>query len=271
MKESAPVWKARVRALETARKAAKRGEPDALRDLGHALHHIRVSARALGRRRIARAARRIARALARQVELETDRRFLERIGRLGFLSPDAVTALAARWEKQAARGARRAARAADGLKIHRLRRRLEGLARKGSNGAMERLEKARERVEATLARSLEGRDDAALRRYRRAAVRARCIAEDLAALGLPPAAALHTGREAALEGALVRWNDLRKFRRRLLDSREGAELRGSVTQAAEIEHLLAVLEPPIGSLRAAAVTASRRTALVVPMRRAVGA
>ena len=54
----------------------------------------------------------------------------------------------------------------------------------------------------------------------------------------------------------MRWNDLRKFRRRLLESREEAELRGSVTQAAEIEHLLAALEPPIGSLRAAAVTAS---------------
>ena len=270
MKESAPIWKARGRALEAARKAAKRGEADALRDLGHALHHVRVTARALGHRRIARAARRIARALARQVELETDRRFLERIGRLGFLSPDAVTALAARWEKQAARGARRAARAADGPKIHRLRRRLERLARKGSNGAMERLEKARQRVEAALARSLEGRDDAALRRYRRAAVRARCIAEDLGALGLPPATPF-AGREAALESALVRWNDLRKLRRRLLESREEAELRGSVTQAAEIEHLLAALEPPIGSLRAAAVTASRRTALVVPMRRAAGA
>jgi TPR repeat protein len=270
VKESAPVWKARGRALEAARKAAKRAEPEALRALGHALHHVRVTARALGRRAIARAARRIARALARQVQLETDRRFLERIGRLGFLSPDAVTALAARWEKQAARGARRAARAADGPKIHRLRRRLERLARKGSNGAIDRLEKARQKLEAALARSLEGRDDAALRRYRRAAVRARCIAEDLGALGLPPAAPL-AGREAALEAALVRWNDLRQFRRRLLDSREEAERRGSVTQADEIEHLLAVLEPPIGSLRAAAVTASRRTAQVVPLRRAAGA
>jgi TPR repeat protein len=270
VKESAPVWKARVKSLEAARKAARRGEPEAFRELGHALHHVRVTARALGRRAIARGARRIAHALARQAQLETDRRFLERIGRLGFLSPDAVTALAARWEKEAARGARRAARAADGPRIQRLRRRLERLARKGSNGAIQRLEKARQRLEATLARSLEGRDDAALRRYRRAAVRARCIAEDLAALGLPPAAP-HAGREAALEGALVRWNDLRKLRRRLLESREEAELRGSVTQAAEIEHLLAALEPPIGSLRAAAVTASRRSAQVVPLRRAANA
>ncbi len=271
MRESAPLWKARGLSLEAARKAAKRGEPNGFRELGHALHHVRIAARALGRRSIARAAKRIARGLARQAQLETDRRFLERIGRLGFLSPDAVTALAARWEKQAARGARRAARAADGPGIHRLRRRLERLGRKGSKGAMERLERARQRVEAALARSLEGRDDAALRRYRRAAVRARCIAADLAALGLPPAAPQHAEREAALENALVRWNDLRKFRRRLLDSREEAELRGSVTQAAEIEHLLAALEPPIGSLRAAAVTASRRTALVVPLRRAAGA
>ena len=60
-------------------------------------------------------------------------------------------------------------------------------------------------------------------------------------------------------------------RRRLLESREEAELRGSVTQAAEIEHLLVALEPPIGSLRAAAVSASRRSAQVVPLRRAAGA
>src|SRR5450432_1302929 len=164
MKESAPIWKARVRALEAARKAAKRSGPEGLRDLGQALHHICVTARVLGRNGIARRAKRIARALARRARFETDRRLLERIGRLGFLSPDAVTALAARWEKQAARGARQAARAADGPKIHRLRRRLERLARKGSGRSIERLEKARQRAEAALARSLEGRDDEALRR-----------------------------------------------------------------------------------------------------------
>ena len=267
MKESAPIWKARVRALEAARKAAKRSDPEGLRDLGLALHHIRVTARALGRRGIARGAKRIARALARRARLETDRRLLERIGRLGFLSPDAVTALAARWEKQAARGARRAARAADGPKIHRLRRRLERLSRKGSGRSIERLERARQRAETALARSLEGRDDDALRRYRRAAAMARCIAEDLGALGPPPTAP-HAGSEAALEAALGRWNDLCKFRRRLLDSREEAQLRGSVTQADELERLLASLEPPIATLRAGAVAASRRTAQIVPLRRA---
>ncbi len=255
-----------MRALETARKAAKRGDPEGLRDLGDALHHIRVTARVLGPRAIARKAKRIARALARQAQLEADGRLLERIGRLGFLSPDAVTALAARCENLAVRGARRAARAADGPKIHRLRQRLERLARKGSGRSIERLEKARKRAEAALARSLEGRNDAALRRYRRVAAMARCIAEDLGALGLLPTTP-HAGREAALG----RWNDLCEFRRRLLDSREDAELRGSVTQAGELEHLLASLEPPIASLHAGAVAASRRTAQIVPMRRAAGA
>ena len=270
MKESAPVWKARVRELEESRKATKRGDPEGLRHLRNALQHIRVTARALGRRGISRKAKRIARSLSRQTQLEADRRLLERIGRLGFLSPDAVTALAARWEKQAARGARRAARASDGPTIHRLRRRLERLARKGSGRSVERMEAARQRVEAALARSLEGRDVAALRRYRLAAGRARCLAEDLAALGLP-ATAPHAAHEAALEAALGRWNDLRKFRRRLVDSREEAQLRGSVSQAGELEHLLAALESPIASLRAAAVAASRRTAHGVPMRRAAGA
>jgi hypothetical protein len=267
VKESARVWTVLVRQLEEARKAAKRADPEGLRALGSALQHIRVTAQALGRRGISRKAKRIARCLSRQTRLEADRRLLERIGRLGFLSPDAVTALAARWEKQAARGARRAARAADGPKIHRLRRRLERLARRGSGRRVERMEAARQRVEAALSRSLEGRDDAAFGRYRRAAGKARCLAEDL---GLP-ANAPHAAREAALETALGRWSDLRKFRRRLVDSREEAELRGAVTQSGEIEHLLAALEPPIASLRAAAVAASRRTAQVVPLRRAAGA
>lgn len=270
MKESGPVWKARVRQLEGARRAAKRGQPEGLRDLRNALQHLRITARALGRSGIERKAKRIARFLSRQTQLETDRRLLERIGRLGFLSPDAVTALAARWDKQAARGARRAARAADGPKIHRLQTRLERLARKGSGRSVERIEAASQGVKAALARSLEGRDDDALRRYRLAAVKARCLAEDLAALGLP-AAAPHASREAALEAVLGRWNDLRKFRRRLVDSREEAQLRGSVTQAGELEHLLGALEPPVASLRAAAVAASRRTAQVVPMRRAASA
>jgi len=270
VKESAPVWKARLRQLEEARKTSKRGEPEGFRDLRNALQHIRVTARALGRRGISRKAKRIARSLSRQTQLEADRRLLERIGRLGFLSPDAVTALAARWEKQAARGARRAARAADGPKVQRLRHRLERLARKGSGRSRERMEDARQLLEAALARSLEGRDDDALRRYRLAAGKARCLAEDLGALGLP-ANAPHAAREAALEAALGRWNDLRKLRRRLVDSREEAQLRGSVTQAGELEHLLAALEHPIASLRATAVAASRRTAQVVPMRRAANA
>ena len=259
-----------MRELEAARKASMRGDPEGLRDLRNALQHIRITALALARRGIARKAKRIARCLARQTGLESDRRLLERIGRLGFLSPDAVTALAARWEKQAARGARRAARAADGSRIFRLRRGLARLARRGSGRGFERLEAARQRVDSALARSLEGRDDAALRRYRLAAGRARCLAQDFAALGLPAASA-HADRGTALETALGRWNDLRKFRRRLVESREEAQLRGSVTQAAEIEHLLAALEQPIASLRAAAVAASRRTAQVVPMRRAAGA
>ena len=270
MKESASVWKALVRKLEEARKASKRGSPEGLRHLHDALQHIRVTARALGRRRIARKAKRIARSLSGQTQLEADRRLLARIGRLGFLSPDAVTALAARWEKQASRGARRAAKAADGPQIHRLRRRLERLARHGSGRSVERMEAARQRVEAALARSLEGRDDAALRRYRLAARKAHCLAEDLAALGLPTNDP-HAAREAALEVALGRWNDLCKFRRRLGNSREEAELRGSVTQASELDRLLAALELPIGALRAAAVAASRRTAHIVPMRRAARA
>jgi hypothetical protein len=64
-------------------------------------------------------------------------------------------------------------------------------------------------------------------------------------------------REKALQEALGRWNDLRMFRRRLAVSRNEAEERGAITLAAELDHLLAALEPAIASTRRDAVDASR--------------
>src|SRR5271154_1868825 len=98
MKQPGALWKLRARGLDEARRAVKRGDPEGLHDLRIALRRIGVTASALGRERVARRARVLARSLSRSRQLEVDRRLLERVGRLGLLSPDAVTALAARWE-----------------------------------------------------------------------------------------------------------------------------------------------------------------------------
>lgn len=265
MKPPAALWKLRARELEEARLAVRRGEPEGLHDLRVALRHLAATASALGRRRLARRAKAIARSLSPARRLEVDRRLLERIGRLGFLSPDAATALAARWEKLGTRAARRRARATDGGKMQRLRRRLARLSGRGRGKGMQRLAAERRRAEEGLARSLEGRDDAALHRHRRTVRKARHLAEDLVLLGLPEPP--EAPRERALEEALDRWNDLRGFRRRLAESREESERRGTVTLAAELDRLLAALEPALAAARAAAVTASRRAPRVVHLAR----
>jgi len=264
------LWKLRARGLEEARQAVKRGSPEGLHDLRVALRRLAVTSKALGRKRLARRARAICRSLSRSRQLQVDRRLLERIGRLGLLSPDAVTALAARWEKLAGRATRRLARATEGKRMQKLRRRLEALARKRSGRGLRRLGKARRDAEQSLTRSLEGRDDRAFHRYRTAVKRARYLSEDLAAIGLPETPE-EAARERALQESLGRWNDLRGFRERLAESRNDAERRGTVVLAGEIERLLAALEPALDAARTAAVAASRRSARVVPMRPAARA
>ena len=265
MRQPASLWKLRTQSLARARKALKRGDPEGLHDLRVALRRVSATAGALGRKSVSRGARSIVRSLSEQRQLEVDRQLLTRIGRLGFLSPDAVTALASRWEKLASRGARRIERAADGRPIDALARRLERLSRKAASDALARLERARRQAQEALAEPLEGKDDRTLHRYRIAVKKARYLAEDLAALGMREWSN-HVEREKALQEELGRWNDLRMFCRRLAESRDEAEERGAVTLAAELEHLLESLEPTIASVRRAAVEASRHTAKVVPLK-----
>lgn len=259
MAKSASLWKLRAQSLEKARKALKRGDPEGLHDLRVALRRVSATATALGKKQVSLEAKTIVSSLSEQRQLEVDRQLLARIGRLGFLSPDAVTALAARWEKLASRGARRIARAADGRSIHTLNRRVARLTRKEAEASVARLERARRRAQEALAQSLEGKDDRTLHRYRIAVKKARYLAEDLAALGVREWTT-HAEREKGLQEALGRWNDLRMFSRRLAESRDEAEERGAVSLAAELEHLLASLEATVASVRKSAVDASRSTA-----------
>jgi CHAD domain-containing protein len=259
VREADSLWKSKAHSLERARKALKRGDPEGLHDLRVALRRVSAIAGALGRKDVSDEARDIVRSLSKQRQLEVDRQLLARIGRLGFLSPDAVTALAARWEKLAARGSRRVARAADGRPIHSLRRRVIRLERKDSAISVARLERARRRAQEALAQPLEGKDDRTLHRYRVAVKKARYLAEDLATLGVREWVT-HAQHEKALQEALGRWNDLRLFRRRLAESRDDAEERGAVVLAAQLERLITALEPTVATVRRAAVEASKAKA-----------
>ncbi len=261
MRDPGELWKQRVRSVDRARKAARRAEPEGLHDLRVALRRVSATADALGAKSVSREARGLVQSLSADRQIQVDRQLLARIGQLGYLSPDAATALAARWEKLSERGVRRIVRAADGKRVRSLLKDMDRLARRKNGDAVERLERARVHAEATLAHSLEGKDDDELHRYRIAVKKARYLAEDLAALGLRRFTS-SIEREKALQEALGRWNDLRMFCRRLAESRDEAEGRGAVTLAAELEHLLALLEPTIGSVRRAAVEASKAPEVV---------
>ena len=258
MPDPVSLWKLRSDALVRARKAVRRGDPEALHDLRVALRRLSATAGALGRREISDDAKSLVRSLSEQRQLEVDRALLTKIGRLGFLSPDAATALAARWEKLATRGERRLAKAA-GKPVETLVRRLDRLARRDGDAETPtaRLEQARLRAERALEQPLDGRDDHAMHRYRIAVKKARYLAEDLGALGVSPWKG-RAEREKDLQEALGRWNDLRMFCRRLVESRRDAEARGAVTLSRELGRLLATLEPTIAEVRRAAVDASRK-------------
>lgn len=269
MKQPAALWKNRARNVEEACRAARRKTGDTVHDLCDALLRVRSTAEAFDRRGVEREARRLSRELSAPRRLQIDLRLLERVGRLGLLSPDAITALGARWEKLAARAERRLSRAADGNRMRRLRRRLQRLARQSSGTGVKRLTERRSAAEAAIAEAIDGGDARALRRYRKAVRRSRVLADDFETLGLPePAGA---SRERALERWLDRWSDLRKFRRRLTASRREAEHRGTVGVAAELSRLIAALEPAIAEARNAAAAESRQSARVVPIRPAARA
>ena len=268
MRDPAELWTLRAHSVRRARKAVRNGEPEGLHDLRVALRRVAATSGALGPRAVAREAKALANSVSDDRQLEVDRRLLARIGKLGHLSPDATTALAARWEKVAERGGRRIARVAGGRALRDLLKKLERLSRKKPGHALDRLERARRKAEAVLqnTQALEAKDDHDLHRYRMAVKKARYLAEDLAELGLRRFTS-QIEREKTLQEALGRWNDLRLFRGRLAESRNEAEERGAITLALELERLLAALETTIANVRRAAVDASRESAEVVPLSR----
>jgi hypothetical protein len=73
--------------------------------------------------------------------------------------------------------------------------------------------------------------------------------------------------EKKIQDAIGRWNDLRLFRKRLRETRDDAEKRGSVTLVRELDHLISALERTVGKAREQAEHTARRQANVATFRR----
>jgi CHAD domain-containing protein len=260
------LWRERRRALKKAIAAFREGHPEGLHDVRVALRRLIATASAAGRRRLARRARSLVQSLSERRQLEVDRQLLARVRELGLLSPDVAAGLDARWDRLLATGARDAERTVNGRRIRRLSKRV---ARRGGHGNAEltrRLLRERQAIDRRVARLPEGGSNHELHRYRVTVKKARYVAEDLALLGTPGAAAAAEKLKAAQE-ALGRWNDVRMFRRHLRRTRRDAERRGAVTLAAELDRLLAALDGTVDKTRDDALEAARGLGNIVPLRR----
>src|SRR5262249_14965472 len=191
---------------------------------------------------------------------------LVRVREMGLLSADLVTRLEARWGSLLQRGREAAGGGAP-------------KQRKGKNGGGAKTAfhpknrnffkplspeppGARERL-----RTLpEPASDRQLHRYRIAVKKARYLAEDLTQAGMPEMTRT-VATEKKIQDAIGRWNDLRLFRKRLRDTRDDAEKRGSVTLVRELDHLITALERTVGKAREQAEHTARRQANVATFRR----
>jgi CHAD domain-containing protein len=264
---SAPVseilWSLRARSLSKARKTLLGEGPEGLHDFRVALRRAEATAAALGKKKIERKARSLVRSLSPLRQLEVDRHLLSRLRELRHLSENVAAGLDARWGAEYSEGLGEAARIARSKRQRLLERRLRRLARNKGDDATLRLELERRRIERRLLPPGEDATDRRLHRYRIAVKRARYLAEDLAACGVPGLEG-RIAREKELQDALGRWNDIHLFRERLKETREKSEARGSVALVLELDHLIAALEGTVASARREALAVAGRFARVIP-------
>ena len=259
-------WKKRRRELARACKDFRRGAPGGATELAEMLEGVGVAARAAGDRRLSRRARRIARRCARVAVLESHRRLLSRVRKLGLIAADAAEALDARWEELSRERSRRALRAVRGRAIERL---LDALSRQAHAGER-RLRRRLERAERRNARSLRlppGQpDDRDLSRYQKRVRRAVRIGLALAEAGGPRNPDAASG-EGFAGSALDRWHGLRAFRKLLAREREEAERRGAVTLALALDRLISAVDAALEKARRQLLASARAPSNVVSFRR----
>ncbi|HYR47044.1 MAG TPA: CHAD domain-containing protein, partial [Thermoanaerobaculia bacterium] len=170
--------------------------------------------------------------------------------------------LDARWGAEYSERVEAATRVARSGKRRRLEKKLRRLARRPKDDAPFRLEIERRRLERRLAPPPEDASDRRIHRYRVAVKRARYLAEDLAACGVPGLES-RIAREKELQDALGHWNDIHLFRERLKETREESEKKGSVGLVLELDHLIAALEGTVASARREALAVAGHFAKVL--------
>jgi len=227
-----------------------------------ALRRVEATAAALGKKKTERKARSLVRSLSPLRQLEVDRQLLSRLREIGHLPENVAAVLEARWGAEYTKRVE-AARVARSGKRRLLERRLRRVARRPQDDIPLRLEIARRRLEGRLSPPPEDATDKQLHRYRIAVKRARYLAEDLAACGVPGLES-RIAREKELQDALGRWNDIHLFRERLKETREESEERGSIGLVLELDHLIAVLEGTVAWARREAFAVAGRFARVLP-------
>ena len=257
------LWSLRARSLSKARKALVKEEPEGLHGFRVALRRAEATAAALGKKKVEREARSLVRSLSPLRQLEINRHLLSRLREMGHFSENAAAGLEAQWGAEYAEGVARAARDARRRRNRRFQKTLRRRARHPQDDAPFRLEIERRRVEGRLVPPPEDASDRRLHRYRIAVKRARYLAEDLAACGVP-GLENRIAREKELQDALGRWNDVRLFREGLKKTREESEARGTVSLVLELDHLIAVLEGTVAAARREALAVAGRFARVVP-------
>jgi CHAD domain-containing protein len=234
-----------------------------------ALRRLGATAALLGEKKIERRSRRLARSLSPLRQLEIDRQLLSRVRALGLFPEDAASSLEARWDVLYETDIKKARRVGERKAMRRLRRRLRRRIRSRPEDLMTRLEAARRWAESRLIPPSDEASDRKLHRYRIAVKKARYLSEDLAAAGV---AGLEDAiaREKELQDALGRWNDVRLFRERLMETRAQAEERGAVTLAFELDPAIIALEGTIATVRREALALARGFTNVLAFERGVG-
>ena len=252
-------WREKQRLLDRAGREFRKQDPAGVHDLRVALRRISATADAVGRGKLARRSRKMARSLSDRRQLETNRRLLEKLRQLGWLSPEAAMGIERLWATPDGAAGRRSL--PDGLR--KLQKGVSRMAEQPGRDLEKSLRAARRDAKRALASVPEKADDRDLHRYRLRVKRARYVGEDLAAVG-EPALRREVAREKRLQEALGDWNDLRLFREALDGTREEAESRGAVKLASQISALVEALAPTVEVARSKAISQARRQAIPRP-------
>lgn len=223
---------------------------------------MEATAAALRRKRIEKRAASLVRSLSPLRQLEVDRKLLARLRELGRVSESVSATLDARWGAEWSEGIEAATRVVRCAKRRRLEKKLRRLARRPEDDTPSRLEIERRRLESRLAPPPEDASDRKIHRYRIAVKRARYLAEDMVACGVPGLES-RVAREKELQDALGRWNDVLQFREHLIETREESEKKGSVSLVLELDYLVTTLEGTVQAARREALALAGRFAKVL--------